>query len=141
MLVALAPIDVVAMEWPDDLSAVLVLRGRGAVIGLNRRHSPGRRHFSFWHEVGHYLLHRTRLERGPLSCSHAPHQRRLEPALEREADSFAVNLMMPAQWVRRSLEDRPSVAALARDFGVTPRAMQRRLRELGLRALAETAGP
>jgi hypothetical protein len=37
-----------------------VLQYSRAVIGLNRRHSPERRHFSFWHEVGHYYLHRTR---------------------------------------------------------------------------------
>ena len=60
--------------------------------------------------------------------------------LEREADIFAANVMMPADWVRRSHRRQSTLQALARDFGVTPTAMMRRLRELGLRPVASSAG-
>ncbi|MCH8195853.1 MAG: ImmA/IrrE family metallo-endopeptidase [Chloroflexi bacterium] len=140
MLLAYAPIDVVVLDWPPELSGVLVMRRHGPVIGLNRRHSPERRHFSFWHEVGHYLIHRPRLSSGLLACPHPASPRMADLDLEREADIFAANVMMPADWVRRSHRRQSTLQALARDFGVTPTAMMRRLRELGLRPVASSAG-
>ena len=49
------PIAVDLMDWPRDLSAVLV---RGEVItsiGVNRKHSRGRCHFTLWHEFFHSI--------------------------------------------------------------------------------------
>ena len=117
------------MEWPAELSGMLVLRGGAALIGLNRRHSPVRRHFSFWHEVGHYVLHRDswQLCRLPATGVRGTHAER-----EREADTFAASLLMPEDWVRESRSELRDLSALARRFGVSSQAMARRLEELGL---------
>ncbi len=132
MLVARAPVEVIALDWPEELSAMLLLRSDVAVIGLNRRHSAGRRHFSFWHEVGHYLMHRPELGGRPLACPYewtaGAHARRME----REANAFAASVLMPSEWVRSALAERRGLADLARWFRVTPMALGRRLVELGL---------
>ncbi len=132
MLVARAPIDVVALDWPEELSGMLALRDGRAVIGLNRGHSAGRRHFSFWHEAGHYLLHRRLLARGPMACAAPLGAPSVLARLEREADRFAVGVLMPSQWVTRAWTETPEVEAMARRFRVTRLAMLRRLRELRL---------
>ncbi len=131
MLVALEPIEVIVRDWPDDLSAMLLLQGGRAVIGLNRRHSPERRHFSFWHEVGHYLLHRASGSRTLCSLST---QGASSHHAERAADRFAVDVLMPRDWVTRLHPGASTVHDLARRFGVTTWAMSRRLGELGILA-------
>ena len=157
MLLAHAPIDVVVLDWPPELSGVLVMRRHGPVIGLNRRHSPERRHFSFWHEVGHYLIHRPRLSSGLLACPHPASPRIAELELEREADIFAAHVMMPAGWVRRSHRRQATLQPPPRARGSTPPATRRprplararppstaaavgRLREPGPRPVARSAG-
>ena len=57
MMVAQAPIEVMVLDWPAGLDGMLLVRDGQATIGLNSRHTPARRHFTFWHEVGHYVLH------------------------------------------------------------------------------------
>jgi hypothetical protein len=135
MLIALAPVEVLAMDWPDELAGILVLRpsdpAPSATIGLNRRHSAGRRHFTFWHEVGHYVLHRRAALHGPLACLHAKDEAAY-PSMEREADLFAAAVLMPEDWVRRAYAEGASPERLARQFAVTRLAMTRRLAELGL---------
>jgi Zn-dependent peptidase ImmA (M78 family) len=103
-----------------------------AIIGLNRRHSPGRRHFSFWHEVGHYVLHRRAALHGPLACLQAKGETAF-PSMEREADRFAASVLMPEDWVRRAHAEGGSPERLAKQFAVTRQAMTRRLAELHLR--------
>lgn len=130
LLLAYAPIDVVHVDWPQDLAGVLVLRDGRVLIGLNRRHSAGRRHFSFWHEVGHYVLHRGgRPDGSAIACGSLPSD---SPHAEREADAFATEVLMPEAWVRNSRREARDVAAMARRLRVSPQAMARRLRELGI---------
>ena len=128
LLIVHAPIDVKSMDWPAELAGILVMRRNRAVIGLNRRHSQARRHFSFWHEVGHYLLHRPALRACGLSAASGP-----SDAGEREADAFAANMLMPEHWVRAFGPGEPDLFRLARRFHVSMGAMARRLAELGLR--------
>lgn len=137
LLLAYAPIETISVDWPEDVAAVLVLRDGLATIGLNRRHSTVRRHFSFWHEVGHYLLHRARWSGAPCSAPATPGA---PSRREREADAFAANVLMPEAWVTRAWREANGrrstgavgVAALARRFRVSHEAMARRLEELGL---------
>ena len=119
------------MEWPVELSGVLVLRAGRVLIGLNRSHSPVRRHFSFWHEVGHYLLHRGSWQVCQAGDGRPKENGAVSP--EREADAFATSLLMPDDWVRACSAEMRELSALARRFGVSPRAMARRLQELGLK--------
>lgn len=132
ILVAWGALEVVVMDWPGELAGMLVLREGQALIGLNRRHSVERRHFSFWHEVGHLVLHRDPLRSTPTLCPLLGPGASGEAKLEREADAFATSMLMPAEWVRDSHAELGNLFALARRFAVSPRAMARRLRELRL---------
>ncbi|RJQ09876.1 MAG: ImmA/IrrE family metallo-endopeptidase [Bacillota bacterium] len=98
-----------------DVAALLARRGiswhrrplgrlRGALVGLggeyhvvtNSALSPPEERLVAAHELGHYLLHRGRADL--FLCSDGRGRR------EREADAFAVELLMPAEvvwWLRR----------------------------------------
>lgn len=69
--------------------------------------SPGRINFTLAHEFGHYLLHRLGRPNG-FQC-HAEDVVRWDSEygqLERQANSFAANLMMPFDDFRRQIEPR-----------------------------------
>ena len=123
MLVAVSHLEVLSVAWPPEISGVLVRRGEAITIGLNRSHSPERRHFSFWHEVGHWLL---------MHSAHAPCRSTYPGRAERQADLFATAMTMPEPWVRRLAADGAAADEMALRFRVSPRAMSRRIRELNL---------
>jgi Zn-dependent peptidase ImmA (M78 family) len=121
------------------------------VIRTNYREHDYRRRFTMAHELGHYVLHRSILDRSggvndntmyrtdkgaPLYNSH------IHQAHEQQANSFAANLLMPAEKVREAwLEESehsphpeawPHLTPLHRQFQVSPSAMRWRLRNLDL---------
>ena len=141
LFVTLASIQVMLADWPADLDGVLLLRDGRATIGLNRHHAPARRHFTFWHEAGHYLLHvrrqsaisspELRSDGGGwpgVPCAAVRPGARL--IWEAEANEFATQVLMPKNWVERLLPETGDLRALARRFLVSAAAMERRLREL-----------
>ena len=98
------------------------------IIAINAMEHPARQRFSLAHELKHVLDYTTRQRLYPD-----------EPGLpasvkgERMADYFAGCLLMPKQHVKRLFGQHPSdIQILADSFGVTPRAMQVRLSQLGL---------
>lgn len=108
-------------------------------IVINSRQAPQRRLFTLAHELGHYFLHR-RVQRH-FSCglpSPGPAHR-----LEREANSFAAELLMPAPQVLYTVEKTGSAARTARQFGVSEEAMQYRLQGLasGTRKVIQPLSP
>lgn len=91
--------------------------------------SPGRRRFTIAHEFGHYILHRRiietdhALERGIYCNERSVHQGDGE-GIEREADLFAANLLMPLHDFRRTLPARSrtgfdQLGMLAQRYGVS----------------------
>lgn len=96
-----------------------------------------RARFTLAHELGHYFidLHRQKLERGeslPLSqCEYESAQ-----PIEREADSFAAHLLMPAsrfvRCTRGLLPGLPGVLSLRRHFGTSVTSTACRYAELGI---------
>lgn len=134
-LLAQGSVEILLLEWPNEVAGMLALHEGKAYIGLNSRHPFGRRHFTFWHEVGHWLLHTGRFK----EAARADPSRFLGCMAggtlslpEQEANIFAAHVLMPSTWVRRLYGVSPDARSLARAFAVTPRAMQRRLWELGL---------
>jgi hypothetical protein len=85
------PFSVDLMDWPDDLSGVMVRGGGINSIGLNRNHSRGRRHFTLWHEFFHFLVHH---QRWHFQCGLREQRRQ-----ERDCDIFAAHVLMPEEWV------------------------------------------
>lgn len=91
--------------------------------------TPGRRNFTIAHEFGHYLLHRDMVEaegeyEGGIYCTENSVHRGEGPDIERQADQFAANLLMPLNDCRRLLpaRTRPDfdvLGALATRYGVS----------------------
>lgn len=131
----------VEQSWDIDCSGMLlpmewriVLNAHERVTG---RDDPPLRRFRFTiaHEIGHWICH--------CLCGRAP---KLEPSycrpvdltdaadrtLEREANVFAAELLMPEPAVRRVWIATPDVAACAARFDVSPSAMHWRLYSFGL---------
>ena len=105
-------------------------------IWLNGREYEPRRRFTLAHELGHWVCQcdgSTTIE--PIYCrtqdvdeQHAETQRRLE----REANIFAAELLMPEPLVRAEHERAASIEELADRFGVSRPAMHWRLFGFGL---------
>jgi len=115
---------------PFSSEAALQPLGDGHAIVLRGASSEHRRRFTVAHEIGHFVLHPQRLapERG--GGVNAAWQ-----AQEREADQFAAELLMPERLVREAVvQHGPDVGRLADRFDVSRKAMQVRLRGLGLTA-------
>jgi Zn-dependent peptidase ImmA (M78 family) len=98
-----------------------------------------RARFSFAHELGHYFLdwHRCALEQGA-----PPHGSRADfvstAAVEREADSFAANLLLPKNRIRKEAAetiDAAEVRRLAARFGTSLSATAIRCARLSLAPL------
>lgn len=124
------------------------------VIRTNGNEHEYRRRFTMAHELGHWVLHRSILDRAggindttmyrtdptePLYNSH------IHLIHEQQANSFAANLLMPDQLVRdvwmeesertNHPEQVPTLTTMHRAFQVSPSAMRWRLRNLGLQVL------
>ena len=127
-------LQVIAAQFDDALSGVLVALDSGAVIGVNARHSRRRQRFSIGHELGHYLLDhhdRFHIDLGPDTAYGTPPG--YDWQSERSANDFAAELLMPTQLVEDAFSSTPSAPALAARFDVSELAMSYRLQNLGLR--------
>lgn len=102
------------------------------------RESP-RARFSFAHELGHYFLdwHRRSLEGGaPAHGSFADFQS--NNLVEREADQFAANLLLPSKRVKKAARgriDAEEIVRLANVFGTSISATAMRCARLNLAPL------
>jgi predicted transcriptional regulator len=113
---------------PFTSEAALEPLGDGRAIVLSGGGDSARRRFTIAHEIGHFVLHpeRCRPERGG-AVNEAG---RME---EREADAFAAELLMPEHLVRDAVREQGlDVDRLADRFDVSRKAMQARLRHIGL---------
>lgn len=121
---------VMALDFPDALSGLLVSVGGGAVIGVNTRHAEVRQRFSAAHELGHLILDHADQFHIDVTDGHPPgHDYRSE----RAANEFAADLLMPRRILAPAYATSRSPAELARDFQVSEIAMGYRLVNLGLR--------
>jgi hypothetical protein len=113
---------------PFSCEAALEPLGDTRAVVLHGASNERRRRFTIAHEVGHFVLHpaRVRPERG----GHVTEAMRSE---EREADAFAAELLMPEPLVRQAvLEQGANASLLADRFQVSTKAMEIRLRRLGV---------
>lgn len=130
---------VTAAKRSGDLSGLLLPAERR--IWVNAREaarSNARARFTIAHELGHWLMHtkgagaHTRFCR-PADVGATVREITSSKRLEREANLFAAELLMPADLVRNEAEKaRLSVPALAKTFAVSAAAMQVRLEVLDL---------
>lgn len=86
-------------------------------IMFNQSQDRGRRAFTIAHELGHFALHRKMIEDGDeykadhgILCEANSVERRSGGGIEKEADDFAANLLMPLDDFRKTLpvNERPN---------------------------------
>jgi IrrE N-terminal-like domain len=101
-------------------------------IVLNADEAASRRRFTLAHELGHWECHVKTSEALPLYCRAEDVSGDTDRALEREANTFAADLLMPEALVQTLWADTWDIRLCARQLGVSPSAMQYRLFEFGL---------
>lgn len=131
----------------EDTSGVLVIENGNATIGYNKSESKVRNRFTIAHELGHYELHKDKeqtlfVDNGfkvmfRSNNSHNSDCSSLQ--MEREANEFAANILMPEPLLRAELErleldytDESAIKLLAKKFGVSSVAMSYRIANLQL---------
>ena len=120
---------------PDDLEVSGMLLPARREIWLNGREaeeSPGRRRFTLAHELGHWVCQVQEGKTAPVYCRPVDVTEAADRALEREANVFAAELLMPEELVREEWPRSATTAELAGWFGVSAEAMQWRLYNFGL---------
>ena len=100
-------------------------------IFVNPKARPERKRFTIAHELGHFILHRAM--QFLFNCDKESVYSGVETLklIEREADDFAGNLLMPGKMLRERIDgkriDFHLLSALAKDFGVSLESMCIRL--------------
>jgi hypothetical protein len=100
-------------------------------IFVNPKARAERRRFTVAHELGHFVLHRA--TQATFNCDKESVYTGIDTlkAIEREADDFASNLLMPGNMLRDRIDgkriDIYLLGALAKEFGVSIEAMCIRL--------------
>ncbi|MEC1792200.1 ImmA/IrrE family metallo-endopeptidase [Bacillus vallismortis] len=128
-------VNVVNAEFTDASysGALQVDKSNIATIYVKHDDTPERKRFTIAHELGHYLLHKDN-RKDFIDNEETVFFRSGESnsQLEREANDFAANLLMPRERVLRKWEESADIDLLRRYFGVSTLAMKFRLKNLGL---------
>lgn len=128
-----APLD-------EDLSGMAFIKDGLGIIGVNALHHPNRQRFSAAHELAHHVLHSDHItgvmhvDRGHRVLHRDQLAAQGTDPLEKEANAFASELLMPRQFLFEAvgdagidMDDDAAIEALARRFKVSASAMRNRL--------------
>lgn len=123
-------LEVIEEPMDDDLSGYLEVRGGHWLVGVNAFHHENRKRFTIAHEIAHFMLHSSQQ---PSFHDRTFARRATDPStMEREADRFAAELLMPAPMVRKKISSGvTSLSSLAEHFRVSALAMKYRVQNLG----------
>ncbi|MCH4025249.1 MAG: ImmA/IrrE family metallo-endopeptidase [Acetobacter fabarum] len=112
----------------NNLSGYLDIKSREIVV--NKEISPTRKIFTIAHELGHFILHQDyAASQNYLTLPRRDDYADRKPDVEKEADVFAANLLMPETMVRKYMEV-ASIPEMARMFAVSDAAMRHRVSQL-----------
>ena len=102
---------------------------RGCTILVNEKDIKTRARFTIAHELGHYFLHMDDSENKVITSFRMDHS-----PIEKQADTFAAEILMPEDAVREEYENMviPVSDSLAETFNVSKQAMRYRLDRLEL---------
>ena len=116
-----------------ECSGMLIPAEREIVLSARESAFPGRRRFTIAHELGHWICHVSGARNAaPVYCRAADVDPAADRALEREANIFAAELLMPRGDVSTAFAAKADVAGLAKDLGVSQLALAWRLYGLDL---------
>jgi Zn-dependent peptidase ImmA (M78 family) len=129
----------------DDLSGFLYRdrKKKTAIIGVNASQHENRQNFTVAHELGHFLLHDfddVHVDRQFKVWLRSDTSSQGTNFEEREANLFAAELLMPARFLERDVEEvgafdvvtEDAIKTLADKYSVSPQAMTFRLAYLGV---------
>jgi Zn-dependent peptidase ImmA (M78 family) len=129
----------------EDLAGFLYLIGPFGRVFVNADDPVPRRRFTAGHELGHFVLHRASMGGkgfGDSPATIVEVEDDTAEAMERQANRFAAELLMPAAVCRARAEAfrktygvcprTPFGYRLASELVVSPKAMSYRLRDLGV---------
>ena len=113
-----------------DIAGKIERAERGYRITLNANDNPRRQRFTLAHEIAHFVLHRDLIGDGITDSG--LYRSSLKDDIERQANRYAADLLMPAAKVRELWrEDVRSIAGMADRFDVSSEAAEIRLKYLG----------
>lgn len=116
-------------DLPDNVSGKIERRGAGFVATINASHSAKRQRFTLAHELAHRILHSDLIGDG--ITDDGLYRSSLSDDIERQANAFAAELLMPARLVRKLYrEGMKDTQSIAERFDVSYDAALVRLREL-----------
>jgi Zn-dependent peptidase ImmA (M78 family) len=116
------------VERPLEASGLLYPAER--LVVLNADESLVRRRFTLAHELGHWVCQCLEGAKAPVFCRHQDVSMTTDRALEREANIFAAELLMPSEAVASLYDAEPQ--SLGERLGVSAPALGWRLYNLGL---------
>ena len=115
------------------ISGLLVRLEDSPVIAHNPDHPDERSRFTIAHELGHLVLGHLDEIHVDVNASEGGDERpSYDPAQERAANTFAANLLMPAEWVKKRHSEGISLPEMARELQVSEMALGYRFMSLGL---------
>ncbi len=111
-------------NWPDRLSGLTNKAQK--IIRINKTHPPLRQRFSLAHELGHICLDHD------LVLSNRIEGEEVKNEIEKEADEFAAELLMPIDIFKKAFNAKTDLETLAEMFEVSTTAVSVRLLKLHL---------
>lgn len=141
-LVKKMDIDLEYDDLDDEISGFLIFNEAKSTIVVNSNHHPNRQRFTIAHEIGHFELHAKTSQKELFvdrKFARDMNSSTGEIIEEKEANSFAAELLMPEKMLRSEMEnsgmdfvDDVFMLVLARKFRVSDQALGYRLGKLGL---------
>lgn len=120
-------------DMPDNVSGWIERLSSGTYkIAVNWAHPSTRQRFTAAHELGHFIYHRDLLgdgvadNRAYRSEGTSRPNPNIRPVHERQANSFAANILMPRHALAK-IPDKSNIPLLASMFEVSQEAMRIRL--------------
>jgi Zn-dependent peptidase ImmA (M78 family) len=111
-------------NWPDRLSGLTNKTKK--TIRINKKHHPLRQRFSLAHELGHICLDHD------LVLAERVEGEDVKDEIEKEADEFAAELLMPIEIFKKAFSATSDLETLAEKFEVSTTAVSVRLLKLHL---------
>ena len=101
-------------------------------IFVNSHDAENRRKFTIAHELGHWILHKDKLETEPEKYAilyRIPLGRSQDDPIEQEANCFAANLLVPDEMLKARRDDK-EIEQLATEFDVSRDVIGYRIQDL-----------
>jgi Zn-dependent peptidase ImmA (M78 family) len=120
-------------ELPDKISGFIKKNNdEVVVICVNERHHINRKRLTVAHELGHYFLHKDKLEGGIIDGIDILYRDGALDDIEKEANDFGANLLMPEDIFKEKLQQSETIQDMARFFYVSESAIITRAKFLNL---------